>query len=130
MAKKRGGQPNNKNASKHGFYSKHFTQFESKALSEMPLTHVTDVIDLMRVSTARFMEAYTLSLEELDYESRLAALRTISMAAGCIASLVRIQACASKNNERVDGINKSIKEIQKEMEKEEDLAKSAEQNQG
>jgi len=130
MAKKRGGQPNNKNASKHGLYSKHFTQFESKALSEMSLAHVTDVIDLMRVSTARFMEAYTLSLKELDFESSLSALRTLSLAAGCIASLMRIQAYASKNNEQVDRLIKETQEMEKEMEEEEDLAESAEQNQG
>jgi len=123
MPKKRGGQPNNKNAYKHGFYSKHFNQFESKALSEIPLTNVTDVIDLMRVSTGRFMEAYTISLEELDFESRLTALRTISMAAGRIASLVRIQASASKNDKKADELNEAIKKI------EEDLAEEAKQNQ-
>ena len=123
MPKKRGGQPNNKNAYKHGFYSKHFNQFESKALSEIPLTNVTDVIDLMRVSTGRFMEAYTISLEELDFESRLTALRTISMAAGRIASLVRIQASASKNDNKADELNEAIKKI------EEDLAEEAKQNQ-
>lgn len=124
MTKKRGGQPNNKNAYKHGFYSKHFNQFESEALSEIPLTSVSDVIDLMRVSTGRFMEAYTISLEELDFESRLAALRAISMAAGRIASLVHIQASASKITKEADRLNEAIKKAGEE------LAELEEQDQG
>jgi hypothetical protein len=96
MAKKRGGQLNNTNACKHGFYSKHFTEFENQALSEIPLADVTDMIANLRVTTARFMEAYSTSLDELDYESRLAGLRAISLAAGCIAGLVRLQAFAEK----------------------------------
>lgn len=108
MTKKRGGQLNNKNAFKHGFYSKHFSEFEDKALSEIPITDVTDVIDLMRVSTGRFMEAYTTSLEDLDYETRLASLRAMSMAAGCIASLVRIQVSESKNTKEASETRKQL----------------------
>lgn len=124
MTKKRGGQTNNKNAYKHGFYSKHFNQFESKALSEIPLSSVTDMIDLMRVSTGRFMEAYTTSLEELDFKSRLAALRAVSMAAGCIASLERIQASAGKSIKEADELNEAIKKAGDE------LAELEEQDQG
>jgi len=97
MPKKRGGQPNNKNAYKHGFYSKYFSTFESKALSDLPVTDVTNEIGLMRVQIDRFMQVYTTSLEGLDYEKRLAALRTVTLAVGRIASLERIQSSAGKN---------------------------------
>lgn len=96
MARTRGGQIKNTNAYRHGFYSKHYSQFENQALSDIPLADVTDMIDNLRVSTARFMEAYYTSLDELDYASRLAGLRAISLAAGCIAGLVRLQAFAAK----------------------------------
>jgi hypothetical protein len=97
MPKKRGGQPKNKNAYKHGFYSKYFTDFESKALSDLPLTDVSNELGLMRVQIDRFMKVYTGSLEELDYEERLAALRIITLAVGRIASLERIQSSVGKN---------------------------------
>lgn len=96
LAKKRGGQPNNANAYKHGFYSKHYAEFENQALSEIPLADLTDMIDNLRITTARFMEAYYSSLKNLDYESRLAGLRAISLAAGCLAGLVRLQAVGEK----------------------------------
>ena len=96
MPKKRGGQPNNKNAYKHGFYSKYFSAFEGKALSEIPVTDTTDQIGLMRVQIDRFMQVYTASLEELDFEERLAALRAVTLAVGRIASLERIQSSAGK----------------------------------
>lgn len=111
MSKKRGGQANNKNAYKHGFYSKYFSSFENKTLSEIPLTDVTDVIDLMRVSTGRFLEAYTASLEELDYEGKHAAYRSIGMNAGVIASLFRIQVSTGANardaNELIEQLMKA-----------------------
>ena len=123
MPKKRGGQANNKNAYKHGFYSKYFSSFENKALSEIPLTDVTDVIDLMRFSTGRFMEAYTKSLEELDYEGRHAAFRSLSLAAGCIASLVRIQVSTGKNAKEANELNEAWRKIG------DDMAGEEEQNQ-
>ena len=51
----------------------------------------------MRVQIDRFMQVYTTSLEGLDYEKRLAALRTVTLAVGRIASLERIQSSAGKN---------------------------------
>jgi hypothetical protein len=68
MAKKRGGQLKNTNAFKHGFYSKHYSESENQALSEIPLTDVTDMIVNFGVTTARFMEAYYTSLDEQDYK--------------------------------------------------------------
>jgi hypothetical protein len=100
MSKKRGGQPNNKNARTHGFYSKYFNSFESKALSDLPSTDVTNEIGLLRVQIDRFMKVYTTSLEDLDYEERLAALRAVTLAVGRIASLERIRSSAGKNLEQ------------------------------
>ena len=110
--RKRGGQPNNKNAYKHGFYSEHFSAFENRLLSEIPLSDVTDVIDLMRVNMGRFMEAYTASLEELNYEDRHAAFRSLSLGAGCIASLVRIQISASRNTSEAEQLNRQLMQIE------------------
>jgi hypothetical protein len=90
MSKKRGGQPGNRNAYKHGFYSKYFTSSKRRALSDIPVTDLTDQIRLMRVQADRFMQAYTASLDEMGYEERLVALRAITLVVGRIASLERI----------------------------------------
>jgi len=108
MTKKRGGQPNNRNAFKHGFYTKHFIEVEKRTLEEIPLSDLTPEIDLMRVSIERFMEVYTASLPQLDYEKRLAGLRAITIAAGRIASLERIQACVSVHAEEARKIQEEI----------------------
>jgi len=92
MSKKRGGQPRNRNAFKHGFYAKYFSPSESKALSDIPITDMTDQIRLLRVQVDRFMQAYTASLDKLSYEERLVGLRAITLAVGRIASMERILA--------------------------------------
>lgn len=108
MRRKPGGQPNNKNAYKHGFYSKYFSPFECRALSELPLTDMTGEIGLLRVNVDRFMEAYAASLDELDYDNRLAGLRAITLAVGRIAALQRIQAIAAKTHCEADQIVRAI----------------------
>jgi hypothetical protein len=121
MPKKRGGQPNNRNAYKHGFYSKYFSAFESKALSDIPVTDTTDEIGLMRVQIDRFMQVYSSSLDKLDYEQRLAALRVVTLAVGRIASLERIQSSAGKNLDQYNEFMKLFDNIPeaviKELEK-------------
>ena len=108
MRKKPGGQPNNQNAYKHGFYSKYFSPFESRALSEIPLTDMSDEIRLLRVNVDRFMQSYTDSLDGLNYDERLAGLRAITLAVGRIASLQRILAVAGKNLTESDRILETL----------------------
>ena len=99
MSKKRGGQPANKNAYKHGFYSKYYSALESKALSDLPSLDVSNELGLLRVQIDRFMQVYTASLDEMDYEERLVSLRAITLAVGRIASLERIRSSAGKDIE-------------------------------
>jgi hypothetical protein len=100
MPRKPGGQPGNRNAFKHGFYSKYFNAFESRALSKIPLTDMAGEIGLLRVNVDRFMQAYTASLEELDFENRLAGLRAITLAVGRIAALQRILSSSAKYTDK------------------------------
>ena len=116
MPKKRGGQPNNKNAYKHGFYSKYFSAFESRALSDLPLTDMTGEIGLLRVNVDRFMQAYTASLDELDYENRLAGLRAITLAVGRIAAMQRILSSVGKNLEHERALQELMQSWEEESE--------------
>jgi ASC-1-like (ASCH) protein len=111
MPKKRGGQPGNQNAFKHGFYSKYFNAFESKALSEIPLTDMIGEIGLMRVNVDRFMQVYTSSLEKLDYEQRLSGLRAITLAVGRIVGLERILSTKGKYIQQYEEFMKMLQDV-------------------
>ena len=113
MTRKPGGQPNNRNAFKHGFYSKYFNAFESRALSKIPITDLAGEIGLLRVNVDRFMQAYTASLEELDYENRLAGLRAITLAVGRIAALQRILSSSAKYTAETNEIQKFWDRLEK-----------------
>ncbi len=90
--KKRGGQPGNHNAYKHGFYSHLFREHERRILDEQPLTDLSAEIELLHVTTARFLEALEASNRTTDYESNITALRLVNLSAQSIATLVRVQA--------------------------------------
>ena len=92
MNRKRGAQPGNLNAIKHGFYSDQFRQAEKIGLSLIQQTDLTDEIQLFRVQLRRYFEAETVALDQMYYETRLQALHTFSLAAECFNRLVRTQA--------------------------------------
>lgn len=88
---KRGAQPGNSNALKHGFYSSIFKDNERRLLSEVPLTDLTAEIELIRVTNKRFLEALQASKGTLDFETQLTALRAVNLSAQSIATLLRTQ---------------------------------------
>jgi hypothetical protein len=92
LNRKRGAQPGNRNAFKHGFYSDQFKQAERNSLSLVQPADLTDEIQLFRVQLRRYFEAETVALGQMDYETRLQALHIFSLAAECFNRLVRTQA--------------------------------------
>ena len=91
MNRKRGAPPGNRNAFKHGFYSDQFKQAEKNSLSLVQPADLTDEIQLFRVQHRRYLEAETVALGRMDYETRLQALHIFSLAAECFNRLVRTQ---------------------------------------
>lgn len=87
----RGGQPRNHNAYKHGFYSHLFRDRERRILDEVPPTDLSSEIELLHVTTSRFLEAMQASNRIMDYESNITALRLVNLSAQSIAALVRVQ---------------------------------------
>jgi hypothetical protein len=85
--RKRGAQPGNLNALKHGFYSHAFTSQEKDHLTQDLLGELQDEEKLLDV----FMDRVFTSMEheELDFDRRLAALRTFSLAIRSKAALQR-----------------------------------------
>ena len=97
MKKKRGGQIGNKNAFRHGFYSEQFKQAERASLSQIQDTDLTNEIEVVRVQILRYLEAEALAVNQIDYETRLQALRTVSLAAESLTRLIRTQVILNAN---------------------------------
>jgi hypothetical protein len=91
IKKKRGGQPNNKNAFQHGFYSSTFKARESRLLNEAPLTDLNPEIELVRVMTIRYLQSKEADPQLQDFEKPLSVLRAVALSALAISSLVRQQ---------------------------------------
>ncbi|MBI5840931.1 MAG: hypothetical protein HZB19_12595 [Chloroflexi bacterium] len=97
MNRKRGAQLGNRNAFKHGFYSDQFKQAERINLSQVQNTDLTNEIELLRVQIRRYLEAETVALNQIDYETRLQALRTVSLATESLTRLIRTQVILNAN---------------------------------
>jgi len=91
IKRKRGAQSGNRNAFKHGFYSSQFKLAERIGLSRFQFTDLTEEIGLLRVELRRYFEAETVEPGQIDYETRLQALRTVSLAAESLTRLIRTQ---------------------------------------
>ena len=90
--RQRGGQPGNNNALKHGFYSGLIRPRERQLLDQLTAADLAAEIELIHITTARFLEALQASKGTLDYEANLTALRLVNLSAQSIAALLRVQA--------------------------------------
>ena len=102
VPRKRGAQPGNHNAVKHGFYSHNFSSFEQLAVSDIPARDLSDDIILLRSIIARQMENYTAALPDLSYQQRLSSLRAVTIAFGRLISLQRLQSALNRTAWSVD----------------------------
>ncbi len=93
--RKRGAQPGNHNALKHGLYSSAFTQHERRLLTQLPNIDLAGEIELIRIANRRFLRALQDGDLPLDVDSQLAALRAVNLSAQSITSLLRAQALLS-----------------------------------
>ena len=92
--KKRGGQPGNRNAIKHGFYARYFREFELvdlDILREEALPQLASEVALLRIQVRR-LEEYLQKAEEegvkLDW---VAYLNSLGLACTRIATLLKTQ---------------------------------------
>ena len=84
---KRGGQPGNNNAFKHGFYSFTFTRKEKERLCRGYLGEFNDEEALLHTLIGRTAESIRGC--QLTHEEYVVALRAVSLAIGRIESLHR-----------------------------------------
>lgn len=114
MVKRRGGQPGNVNAVKHGFYSRRFGELEAKDLDEALVDGLGDEIALMRVMIRRVFE-YA-NDEAGDLEHWTGALSALGAASTRLAGLLRTQKILGVGeNDVVGALTAALSEVTKEL---------------
>ena len=110
---RRGGQPGNLNALKHGFYSKTFSRIESVDLETALSEGVVNEIAMLRVATRRlFEEAQGFEKDPLAFCDVLNALGLSAMR---LASLERIFALQNGSSDVASAIALALKDITDEL---------------
>ena len=86
--KRRGAQPENLNALKHGFYARHFrgNEFDDLETTRVNADKLDDEIALVRVAARRVFERLEATL---DAETQVVLLDALGAASGRVASLLK-----------------------------------------
>ncbi len=111
--KKKGAQPGNLNAYKHGFYSEHFKSEEIRDLDAYLSNGLGDEIALMRVSAKRILELA--NTKDLAVEDQISILNAIGLATTRLAGLLRIKNIlgtegSESSNAISDALNEALKD--------------------
>lgn len=113
MKRKRGGQPGNRNALKHGFYSKVYAIGEIDDLETMLKEGLEDEIAMLRVMTRRLVE---LANGNKSIESAIANLNTLGAAATRLGGLLKTQKILYGNDSSVSSaLSEAISEVMEEL---------------
>jgi hypothetical protein len=114
--RKRGGQPGNTNALKHGFYTKNFSLAERQGLESINEIVLADEIALLRVLIRRF-SAQILASQGVSLNESAQHLAVISEAMLRLASLLRTNHMlgGSETGNLTQELCLSLAEIYKEM---------------
>ena len=95
--RRKGGQPGNLNALKHGFYSKHFQKAELQDLEEA--RDLQEEIAMMRVVTRRLLK---LARGCKDMGELINVVAALGLASTRVAGLMRTQKYLGGNQDRLD----------------------------
>jgi hypothetical protein len=106
---KRGGQPGNKNALKHGFYSSWYTHQEKIRLDRDMLGKLDDEEKSLNIMIDRIFAA--VEKEEMTLDKTLAASRAVSLAVGRIESIHRSRKVVYDNQTTLDKAMEELKYI-------------------
>jgi hypothetical protein len=87
--RRRGGQPGNRNALKHGFYAAQLRKADLKDLEACRSAGLVDEINLLRVHIRRVVELGA-GVDQLDQSIDL--LRSLCFAAVCLTRLIKAHA--------------------------------------
>jgi hypothetical protein len=115
VKRKPGAQPGNINALKHGFYSRHFNQMELEDLDAALEHGLQNELAMLRVAIRRFFDL-AIRDEDQDLVSAGQTLSLLSMAAGKLAAITRIQHMlgGDQKDEILQSISNAIDIVMKE----------------
>lgn len=114
MSRRRGGQPGNVNAVKHGFYSRRFRDLEAADLEGALQDGLGDEIALMRVMIRRVFEYANEEAACLDSWS--GALSALGAASTRLAGLLRTQRLLGGNEGDVmEALRTALGEVTREL---------------
>jgi len=108
--RKPGAQPGNRNALKHGYYSRLFKQREGEIFSALSIEDIQEEIELTRVNNRRVLRAMSED-PDITYDQILAGVRAISMGSALIASLNRAGAGVSLESTEEDDMDSWIYDL-------------------
>jgi hypothetical protein len=109
--RKRGGQPGNINALRHGFYSSLFKPLEAKDLEDILSTGLEEEIAMLRVATRRALE---LAHDADDIDQTIKALGALGLASIRISRSLKAQKEIGDGDLALDAISGVINEVLKE----------------
>jgi hypothetical protein len=119
--KRRGAQPGNLNALKHGFYSRSFKDLENKDLEVMLAQDLESEIAMLRVVARRAFELSTAPAEgDADpgqsLDKAIHVMNSLGMASIRLGSLLKIQAMLGKRESDIGAtISEALKEVAREL---------------
>lgn len=111
-ARKRGGQPGNLNAYRHGFYSRHFKNDELRDIDSFMDEGLSQEIMLMRITAKRMMQLAE-KIEDIDKQVNI--LGAVGLAATRLAGLLRVKSIISgdENGEAAGAVSEALNEALK-----------------
>ncbi len=114
MSKRRGGQPGNVNAVKHGFYSRRFRELEAEDLDAALQNGLGDEIDMMRVVIRRVFDYASEEAGTLD--SWTGALSALGAASTRLAGLLRTQKIlGGSESDTVNALSLALSEVTRDL---------------
>jgi|GEM_PF-1824422 len=100
-SKKRGAQPKNANALKHGVYSRHYTPEELLALDQDVVGSLKDELEILRLAILDAAESVLKEPEDsFAFHDNVTALRTISVAVARLENLIQVRMTAFGDPDR------------------------------
>lgn len=103
--RKRGAQPGNDNARKHGIYAAHYTPDELRKLDDLDEEDVTEEIALLQILMKRVFAGLN---EGLPLRDRLKAVRLLAQADACLQKLARTRGSLFGMSAWQDAIQEAI----------------------
>jgi cell division GTPase FtsZ len=119
--RKRGAQPGNLNALKHGFYSRNFKDLENADLEAMIAEDLDSEIAMLRVVVRRAFELSTAPAEDNEdagqqLDKAIHIMNAMGMASIRLGSLLKIQAMLGKREGDIGAtISEALKQVARDL---------------